>query len=364
MNKFEAKKVVDAHHTRLFNNGQVDGAGMKEYDEACKVWYGVAKPTAPADLANFTEGLSAVSGAELYERQFPPRQALVENLLYRSTLTILSAKPKSGKSWFVLQLAQAVDTGAPFLGRKATKGKVLYLALEDGERRIHERMHVRNWVPKNTNFVFGVLPFDGDGAGIDQVIAASAAYDLIVIDTFIATLTSRTNENDNAQMAEIINRLQRFARDSDKAAILNHHLTKGKTEDPFDAVRGGGAIRAAYDVGLVLERKGKEREAVLRTETRDIPLEDMTIMFDGSTGWSYQGDAAVYEGITAGRKVVTALSELHDRKSTDEIAKHLGISYQAALGQLTRAEARKLVSRESRKVEGKDKPIDLWSLVE
>src|SRR5690348_2217418 len=63
----------------------------------------------------------------------------VPNLLPEG-LTILAGKQKMGKSFLVLNLAVAVANGGYALGKlPVDKRGVLYLALEDGPRRIQER---------------------------------------------------------------------------------------------------------------------------------------------------------------------------------------------------------------------------------
>ena len=60
-------------------------------------------------------------------------------------LDFLAGQPKVGKSWFALQMAEAVSTGGCVLGRQADKGKALYLALEDSPGRMKWRMRTQGW---------------------------------------------------------------------------------------------------------------------------------------------------------------------------------------------------------------------------
>lgn len=53
---------------------------------------------------------------------------------------LLAARPKMRKTWLALQLGLAVATGRNFLEWKCNQYEVLYLALEDNERRIKSRM--------------------------------------------------------------------------------------------------------------------------------------------------------------------------------------------------------------------------------
>jgi len=304
-------------------------------------------------------GLPIVSGADLFERAYPPRQEIVAGLINRGNLVLLASRPKAGKSYLLLQLAQAIDTGIPFLGRPTTKASVLYLALEDGERRVHERIQMRKWKPQNVSFTFGLLPLGGDG--MEQLRNAAGPYDVVVIDTLRAACGGDIDENDNAEMGKIVQDLADYAHTEHKTAIISHHTRKGDAEDAFDLIRGAGAIRGAYDVGLLIQRKPKEAEAVLRVESRDVEADDMTIKFDGATGWSYEGDGAKLDDIRAGRKVYKALTELGDDQTAETIAKHLGVSVQTVRAQLIGAEREKIVTRRTELNTGK-KPHDLWSV--
>ncbi len=310
-------------------------------------------------LSSAPVSLSVVSGAELYDREYPPRQFLVDGLIKRGDFVLLAGRPKSGKSWLLLQLAQALDTGTPFLGRDTVQAKVLFIALEDGERRVHERLHIRKWRPFATFFSFGMLPLHG--SGLDQLKHASEGFDAVIIDTFRAACGS-ADENNNVEMGLLAQAVADYAHNTEKVIIVAHHTRKGGSEDPFETIRGAGAIRAAYDVGLLVERKGKEPEAVLRVESRDIQVEGMTIRFDPSAGWVCEGSSLRIEKIRAGRRVVKALIELGDGQTVERIAEHLGITRQAAGQQLAKAERDGLVKRQTEPSEGPRKPRDLWFL--
>lgn len=325
-----------------------------------------ATTTTPPALATTPQiGLATIDGGELYDHEYPPRQTIVDGLIYRGDCIVVAGRPKCGKSWLCFQLAESIDSGKAFLGKATTRAKVLYMALEDGERRIHERLKVRNWRPRESSFAFGCLPFDV-GEGMTQVFNGAAPFDVVIIDTLIATLTGKTDESNNTAMAEIMNALARWAHETEKALVIVHHAGKGASEDPFEMIRGASSIRGAYDMGIVLQRKAKEADAVLHVESRDIDAPDMTVKFDASKGWTYEGDGARYENLQAGRRVVGALLEMGDWQTADAIAEHLAISPQAARAQLLKAERIKLVERKPDPAnQGKaKKPRDLWTLTD
>ena len=104
---------------------------------------------------------------------------------------------KAGKSWLVLQLVAAIDRGAPCLGRPTTPGRVLYLALEDGRRRMNQRPKVMKWTPSpRVDIAFNIDNFDSGGEGLAHIQDAIAAgsYDLVVIDTLVKTCLLYTSD--------------------------------------------------------------------------------------------------------------------------------------------------------------------------
>lgn len=87
------------------------------------------------DLSNlFIDGLT------LKEKEFPPREFIVENFLPVG-LVMFAGKSKLGKSWFALYLALHVATNTDLFGIYKIKksGHVYYFALEDYEYRLKQR---------------------------------------------------------------------------------------------------------------------------------------------------------------------------------------------------------------------------------
>ena len=99
---------------------------------------------------------------ELYKQPIEPIPWVVEDLLAPG-LYFLGGSPKVGKSWLALQLCLAVCQGEPFLGFHAQKSEVLYLALEDGPRRLHARtLHLTEEAPAGLHLC-GHAPMIGQG---------------------------------------------------------------------------------------------------------------------------------------------------------------------------------------------------------
>lgn len=304
----------------------------------------------------------------LMAKDFPPLVWLAPGLIALGQLVLLGGRPKGGKSWLVLQLVQCVDTGQPFLGKESKTARALYIALEDGERRVYQRCQLLKWQPRRAAVLFQVARFDGPdglvGPGLAQIDRLAQGYDLIVIDPLIATLSGGINENDNTRMGLIINELARIAHNTDTAVVLVHHTGKHSSDDIFNTLRGASAIRGGYDVGLLLDRKPGEAEAVLHAESRDVDVENMTLrQSTNGAGWQYVGNSFEIEKIRAGKQTLQAMLEMdqdHAGLTAKEIATFRNVSETTTYKQLERLEADGYVFREEQPSTQMGKKADIW----
>jgi hypothetical protein len=304
--------------------------------------------------------------AELLRRDFPPLRWLVDDMIAAGHLVMLGGRPKSGKSWLVLQLAMAIDQGRPFLGRDTRRGRVLYVALEDGERRVYQRCQILRFQPERAAVLFDIAHFDADGLsgpGVEQVASLANNYDFIIVDTLISTLSGKANENDNPAMAAIVNELARIAHQKETAILLVHHTGKGSSENVFDLLRGASALRGAYDVGMLLDRKQDEKEAVLHMESRDVDLSNLTIrQAEGGAGWDVLGNGLEIKKIRVGRAMVELISEHGEGLTAAELAEASGRAASSLYTQLATAEKHGVVYQAKRDQAGSKKPVSVWFL--
>lgn len=323
---------------------------------------------APGALVPTVAPLRPVPVADFLQQEFAPLEFIIDGLLAKGHLAIFGGRPKSGKSWLVLGIAQCADLGLPFLGKPVAACRVCYIALEDGQRRVHGRIRALHWQPRQAAVLFNVAHFDGPGGqpgpGLQQVRQLAESYDLVIIDTLIATLSGRADENNNTQMAAIVNELASIAHDTDTAVLLIHHTGKMQSDDPFMTLRGASAIRGAYDVGLLLARKPDEREAILYAESRDVDVENMTLrQADNGAGWEYLGNATEIERIRAGRQTLQAMldhAEHLDGLTVDQIAQARKVARQGVHRQLLALETAGYVYRQEQPSTLAGKQPDLW----
>ena len=85
--------------------------------------------------------VGSFTAEQLQAMKFPPTSFLVEGIIPAEGVTLLCSKPKFGKSWLAYDLCIGCTMNRIILGEiSPAQGDVLYLALEDSERRLQRRM--------------------------------------------------------------------------------------------------------------------------------------------------------------------------------------------------------------------------------
>ena len=72
-----------------------------------------------------------ISLADLLAEEDEAEPWLVDHLLTRGGLSLVSGKPGAGKTTFARNMALSVAQGKPWLDRDVAQGHVVYLALEE-----------------------------------------------------------------------------------------------------------------------------------------------------------------------------------------------------------------------------------------
>ena len=191
-------------------------------------------------------------------------------------LTELAGSPKVGKSWLMLDIGTSVATGRPVLGGiDVEAGDVLYLALEDGQRRLQGRLNRilgNRPLPDRLTLATGTATY---AEAIAYIIGwlDEHPYDarLVVVDVF-AKIKPKTNgkrsvyDEDYAALAP----LQEIATDRGVAFGLVTHTRKASAEDTFAEVSGSAGVTGAADAIIVIKRTRNEAEAELHLTGRDV----------------------------------------------------------------------------------------------
>lgn len=245
-----------------------------------------------------TPALEAFSAKELSEMVLPPPRFIIDKLIPFG-LGLLVAKPKIGKSWFVLDLCLSVATGEPFLGYRTNQRGTLYLALEDGKARAKDRiLKVLNGkpVPDAARIIFKAPRMDeGLLDELGKFLDDNPDIHLICIDT-LSKVRPQEKAFDNAYSADyrFMGALKDFADSRGLCILLVHHTSKRRVDDSFESINGSTGIMGASDFSMILNKPDRsEDNATLSITGRDIEQQEQVIQFNKECfRWTMQGSAA------------------------------------------------------------------------
>ena len=229
--------------------------------------------------------LAAISAKELREKDIPPIRELVPGLIVQG-LTVLGAPPKYGKSWLMLELCLAVAGGQPFLGYPTNRTGCLYLALEDSQRRLRDRMdRLLRGSPAPEGFYSATAALTTDTGLLDQLerfLAEHPDTGLVVVDT-LQKVRGSSFGRDGSYAADYreLGVLKAFADRHQLALVVVHHLRKmGDETDPFNRLSGTAAIAGAADAMIVLSKDRRSADTTRLCATgRDIEELEIEIQF-------------------------------------------------------------------------------------
>ncbi|MFC5791916.1 hypothetical protein EDM22_13800 [Agromyces tardus] len=214
------------------------------------------------------------SAVWLMEQEFPPLQYVVPGVIPEG-MTLLVAAPKTGKSWLVLDLAVAVSSGSSILETIHTgpARPVLYLALEDGPRRLQDRLRVLGVTHAPHRLFFGTSVPQGDVLSTIQawVDDFPGENPVVILDTLGKVMPSaQAGESDYQRDYRVGGALKGIVDGNPGAAlIVVHHTRKAQGDDFLDSVSGTQGLAGSADSILVLRRGRAESAGSLSVTSRD-----------------------------------------------------------------------------------------------
>lgn len=259
----------------------------------------------PPDILNVistaVKPVTAMGMQELMAAEFPPVNWVISDLL-PSGRTILSGKPKKGKSWIALMMCIFIASGRPIFGRNVKKGKTLYLGLEDSFQRIQDRskkilnkfsIHSGDAKDFYCNIQIERLEagFEED---IEEWMQKHPDTVLIVVDVLVrvratADRNKSPYENDYAVGQALQSLTSKW---SSLAILVIHHSRKSDGDDAVDAHSGTLGLVGSFDNGFTIKDDGNMR--FLTVDGRDIESgDDIPLLMDESGFFTLEADNSV-----------------------------------------------------------------------
>jgi len=210
-----------------------------------------------------SEELRVVRAADIREGCAEQPRWLVEPLWSAGAVGIIGGAPKSCKTWLALEMAVAVASGRPCLGRFTVpqSGPALLFAAEDApeqlKRRIESLARARgaDFATLDVRIIVETslrLDREQDLQRLRLTLARHRPK-LLVLDPYVRL--QRVDENDAREVSTILSALRELSRAFEASVALVHHARKNAAELPGQALRGSGDFWAWGDSNLYLARR-------------------------------------------------------------------------------------------------------------
>lgn len=290
------------------------------------------------------------SARSLLDKKLHPLKWIVPGILPEG-LTLFGGRPKQGKSWGLLGISIAVANGGRAFGKISVEpGWVLYLALEDGERRLQDRMRsilkgspepeYLDWANEWPSLAPpGMIASPENPDCISQLqwwLDEHQDARLVVLDTFQKLKRSTKNGgngNSYEQDYEVMSPLQRLAVERRIALVLCTHTRKpgagpGKANTDFlDEIQGSTGITGSADTIMGLQKTREEQQVCLSVRGRDVDEQDYLIEWDRDTcDWVLLGQAQQYRATAMRQAILQCLAASTTPLHYREVAARIGKS--------------------------------------
>jgi hypothetical protein len=276
-----------------------------------------------------TRGFATKNSNTIMETEFEPLRWTVPGYVPEG-LSILAGRQKLGKTWLAIDFSVAVALGGSAMGGiPCTQGDVLYIDLENGERRIKRRLETlfqdeRNR-PDLSRLQWSTASPD---LGSDFVEACELwrqsvpTPTLIVVDVLqrikpAGNVARNSYENDYSILAD----LQQWAMESGVSVLVLHHTRKGGADDPLEALSGSNGLSACADSTLVLDRTSAG--ITLYVRGRDVDEKETALRFDIGR-WAILGEAGEIRRSDERTRVLNLLRDAPEPMAPADIADAVG----------------------------------------
>jgi hypothetical protein len=236
------------------------------------------------------------TGDWLDAQVFPPLSYVVPGLIPEG-LSLLVGAPKIGKSWLSLAVALAAASGGCALGhvKVGPPRPVLLLALEDGDRRLQDRIRKLipgESIPRLLNYMTRITP----GMVVPTIEAWLDTIDhpepLAILDTLGKVMPPAMNgETAYQRDYKVAGRLKEICDNRPGMSLTGlHHDRKAATEDFVESVSGTNGIAGAADTIILISRPRNEPQGLLKVTGRDVVEGEYAVAIEDGV-WELMGDS-------------------------------------------------------------------------
>ena len=263
--------------------------------------------------------LAVIDGETLMDTRLPKRNFCVETLLPEG-ISMLGGAPKVGKSWMVLLLALQVAKGEPLWNLPTKQGTVLYLALEDSQSRLQDRVNrLTGEAPASIHFATTAGTIGDELCmQISKFKLENPDTVLVIIDTF-QIVRNNGIETSYANDYEEVRELKALADDLKISLLLVHHLRKQGDSYPLNKLSGTTGISGAMDAVFILDRSKRNANcATLFCTGRDIESREIEIRLKKENcEWELKGDSLEEPTLSQPEEITLLIEMMKQLQSFD-----------------------------------------------
>ena len=229
--------------------------------------------------------IQLIDAETLYYKPLAHPRMLIDGIL-ADGLAVMAGDSKIGKSWMVLWLCLQISKGEPVWGIPTRKTDVVYLALEDREWRIQQRMQeLTEAPPENLHFGFSCGQLGSElESQIEAVLQDYPSTGLIFIDTLQMIRDNVSGKvNAYAQDYRDLSSLKKIADNHGICIFLVHHTRKDRdSSNIFNDMTGSTGIMGVADTVMILRKEERFGDAAALCITgRDVEEKKLKMQMCG-----------------------------------------------------------------------------------
>jgi len=266
--------------------------------------------------------------AEICRTDFPPLRWYARDLL-PSGFTIIAAPSKTGKSFFVLQLAGALAEGAPFLRQPTIRSETLYLCLEAGARGLKARATMNRLGGVDGIHVVTDLGTADPLRFIEAFHSEHPAVGVVIVDVLARVRPIQPNGPQYGAEYQELTPWRELAERLDIAIVGVTHTRKSPSEtgDFVDEIYGSGAVSGVPNGIIQLRRPRGSPRTVLKASFRDARDLELVLHFDAASClWTATDEDVSEAELTPERKrILATLKDAPDGLRNADIRIRAGI---------------------------------------
>ncbi|GHU33670.1 hypothetical protein FACS1894172_12650 [Spirochaetia bacterium] len=237
---------------------------------------------------------------ELARKVFPEQKWVVPDMIPYG-LNLIAGPPKIRKSLLTLSTLIAAGTGGRAFGSIPVEQQcVLYISLEDGQRRLQRRQSDMG-LPQGSDHIYYADQWVGGAAELRSTLTEHPEIKLVAVDTLF--LFSDTNKSQSHRISDVnaygettraTHELKKIADEFDIAIIAITHSRKGYKDDSagMEDILGSQGQAGGVDNILVMKKSSTKDCINFYINGRDMPEGEKTY----SLKWDYDTCQWLIEG--------------------------------------------------------------------